>query len=973
MKDLKRLTRTLLTAGLMSASLSGYAGNWQLGSGIYDITGPAGDTTMLGYGELSQKVRGIHTRLWSRAYAIESSANGEMVIFVSADLHNMPQGVKQGVMKKLNRTYGERFNDANVMLTATHTHTGPGGFDHYILLNAGTLGYDKPHYDAIVEGIFQSIKRAIETREPGEIYFNKGELADTAVNRNPGAYDLNPDRGQYGNSRVNENMTLLKLVSDGGEEIGSINWFGVHNTSFGKHQQQISGDNKGIASQLFEKSKGSNYQQDSTFVAAFANSTLGDISPNYCGQRNGCRYTEAESALLSATKQFEKAQQLYRDANVTLSNELQIRHQYVYLPEYSVTEEFGYEQQAARICEGEFGLSFLAGSWHDGYAATLGTWEGMSLATSVGFALPGLHWFAPISFRQISRKICQYPKPGFVANNTHLGDLYTSYIPFQLFTLGELAIVSVAGEMSTMAGRRLESQLLDQLSSIGVEHVVIAGLANAYHGYITTPEEYQAQRYEGAHTIFGPNTASAYMQIYSELADALVSGRRVNAGPTPPDLSLHQRLLVTPPLVDLLPPFEHFGQVHQDANDGYLVNDEVWVKFRAGTPNNHYMTQNSFLEVQRWHNGEWQTYRTDNDIDTTFVWYKDPNPLCVQCSFAEVKWTPDNQTPTGMYRIVHKGHWRDAVMQHYYEGYSKDFFVANVRNQVALSSSHGQYLSAVNNGGQGLDANGQAIDSWEIFGVVRFEEAFSVTQANQCIRHGDLIGLRTGNGHYISAPGNGDLDANRPHFRAWEQFRLVNLSNPAGCWQSTDAIALYHPSSQKFVAAEPTGQAVAKWGAINAWETFGLTLIEEKLKHSQISLLSSHGTYVSADQAGGGPVFANQGHMLKWERFQLRTLEPDNLSNCVRSGDRISLRTDKGHFFSARSQGDLLADGKRLAEWEKFTLHNHTRSGCLQYGDSISLQSTHGKYMMADANGPKKVSAGSHHMQAWETFNIIIH
>jgi neutral ceramidase len=43
--------------------------------------------------------------------------------------------------------------------------------------------------------------------------------------------------------------------------------------------------------------------------------------------------------------------------------------------------------------------------------------------------------------------------------------------------------------------------------------VVIAGLSNTYSSYITTFEEYQMQRYEGASTIFGPHTLDAYIQV----------------------------------------------------------------------------------------------------------------------------------------------------------------------------------------------------------------------------------------------------------------------------------------------------------------------------------------------------------------------------------------------------------------------------------------------------------------------------
>ncbi len=53
--------------------------------------------------------------------------------------------------------------------------------------------------------------------------------------------------------------------------------------------------------------------------------------------------------------------------------------------------------------------------------------------------------------------------------------------------------------------------------------VVIAGLSNSYSGYIATYEEYQVQRYEGASTIFGPHTLSAYQQLFAQLAQAIVT------------------------------------------------------------------------------------------------------------------------------------------------------------------------------------------------------------------------------------------------------------------------------------------------------------------------------------------------------------------------------------------------------------------------------------------------------------------
>ena len=58
-----------------------------------------------------------------------------------------------------------------------------------------------------------------------------------------------------------------------------------------------------------------------------------------------------------------------------------------------------------------------------------------------------------------------------------------------------------------------EIGLVQVQPSWGNVTITIAGLTNTYSSYVTTFEEYQAQRYEGASTIFGPHTLDAYIQV----------------------------------------------------------------------------------------------------------------------------------------------------------------------------------------------------------------------------------------------------------------------------------------------------------------------------------------------------------------------------------------------------------------------------------------------------------------------------
>lgn len=94
----------------------------------------------------------------------------------------------------------------------------------------------------------------------------------------------------------------------------------------------------------------------------------------------------------------------------------------------------------------------------------------------------------------------------------------------QIFRIGQLALIAVPGEATTMAGRRIRARVLAALRGAGVTHAVIAGLSNQDTGYITTAEEYGEQHYEGASTEFGPNELGAFCQEYDALARGSQAG-----------------------------------------------------------------------------------------------------------------------------------------------------------------------------------------------------------------------------------------------------------------------------------------------------------------------------------------------------------------------------------------------------------------------------------------------------------------
>lgn len=266
-------------AGAPAASAESNA-PYLVGAGIYDITGAVAETGAFGYAA-NQEMNGLQERLYSHAYVMGDPKTGKRVVFVSADAGAMFQSVKLGVVNKLKAKYGSRYDDSNVMLSATHTHVANSGQSHdklYQIAGADKSGsgYDQRNFDAMVNGIVASIERADANVEPGNISVTSGNLSGATKNRSAKAYEANKDAGSF-DSNVNETMTVLELTSASGQPVGMINWFSTHPTQFSKDSTHISGDTKGRAQYEFEKKMKSDPTKAKTFVAAFASSDEGDV------------------------------------------------------------------------------------------------------------------------------------------------------------------------------------------------------------------------------------------------------------------------------------------------------------------------------------------------------------------------------------------------------------------------------------------------------------------------------------------------------------------------------------------------------------------------------------------------------------------------------------------------------------------------------------------------------------------------
>ncbi|KAI6671029.1 hypothetical protein NL676_005914 [Syzygium grande] len=294
------------------------------------------------------------------------------------------------------------------------------------------------------------------------------------------------------------------------------------------------------------------------FVAAFCQTNCGDVSPNVlgafctdtglpcdfnhstCSGKNELCYgrgpgypDEFESTRIIGERQFEKALDLFNKASEQLQGKVDFRHAYLDFSKLEVTiPKQGGGSEVVKTCPASMGFAFAAGTT-DGPGA-FDFKQGDDQGNPFWRLVRNL-----LKTPNQTQVDCQHPKP-ILLDTGEMKQPYDwapSILPIQMFRIGQLVILSVPGEFTTMAGRRLREAVRTVLTSKGKGqgdvHVVIAGLTNTYSQYVTTFEEYQIQRYEGASTLYGPHTLSAYIQEFKKIASAMLSGEPVQSGPQP--------------------------------------------------------------------------------------------------------------------------------------------------------------------------------------------------------------------------------------------------------------------------------------------------------------------------------------------------------------------------------------------------------------------------------------------------------
>ncbi|WP_024804572.1 neutral/alkaline ceramidase [Nocardia sp. BMG51109] len=666
--------RSMLAGGAaaVAAGVSGLAANpagaqpvpgadgqpYLVGCGIADVTGAVAGQGMMGYSELDQVATGLLTRCWARAYIVVDRATGDRVVFVNADIACLFQSVHLAVLRRLAARFGDLYTERNVNLNATHNHNSCGGTAREYAYSLAAYGFQQNSHEAEVNGIVAAVAAAHERLAPGTVLLGHGELHDASVNRSRAAFEANPpeDKAELPGG-IDPKVTVLRF-RQGGTDIGAITWFATHGTSLTDANTLISVDNKGYASYRWEHDERGVRHLDGPpgFVAAFAQTNAGDMTPNLnliAWHPSGPTEDNRANCALIGERQYRAGRAAFAAARPMGAGGVDAVLRYVDMADTAIDGAYTPDGRPARTAPAMMGAAAAATSSEDNWKTQLAFLrEGDAnpvVAALGGVDAPVAQWMRDVQApKLIAAPLGMLPPRPWVPG----------VVPIQIVRIGDLVLASGPAEYTVVSGLRIR-RVVARALAVPVENVLLQGYANGYSGYVTTPEEYVSQQYEGGETLYGRWTLPAYLQEFDRLASAVAVRADLGRGPAPLDWSSGAQPNLLPAVPPDVPAAGHaFGDVLTQPQPGYHAAQTVSVEFVGAHPNNDFRTGATYFAVQRADGDRWARAYDDNDWCTELHWSRpDGQPAA---SVIEIRWTIPDTAESGRYRIEYSGDSRDA-------------------------------------------------------------------------------------------------------------------------------------------------------------------------------------------------------------------------------------------------------------------------------------------------------------------------
>jgi neutral ceramidase len=623
----------LAAAAALRADRAAAAPKLKVGVGRADITPPTGYDSF-GYVRADGRIEGALSRLWAKVIVLEQG--NRKLALVAEDLGGIPGGMLEHAIA---RVADRGFSVRNVLNSATHTHSGPTGFFNFPTYNTVFMSVNSPTdfdlagsrdprlYSFMVDRLATAIRRADRDLGPGRLGWGRTKLVGPTVNRSLEAHlrnhglEVGVGAGTLADDPLGADHTLESSVDvlrvdrrHRGRWIPAGLWtnFANHGTVVKYQFRYYNRDHHGSAADLTERQmrRRGKVPFGRRVVTVYGNGAEGD-------QSAGLEHDGPAGADEVGREEGREIMRAWERAGERMRRRARLGTRWTRMC------FCGQQTAAGRVAEeGRFGLGQFTGSDEARgplYDVTRVSFEG---------------WTAPDTGDPQGRKVVvDIPV-----------DLPTA-VPLTVARIGDRLIGTIPGEPTKQTGARTRKALIRASAGSGVKRALISGLTNEFTSYYATAEEYDAQHYEGAATLYGRATAAAVEEVLAELAAALAVRR---PAPAPHDYDQ------TNGVADSGGPYPEGAEEAQplaQPDDRARRLGAPTFSWRGGPRGYDRPLDRAFIRVQRkagTGRRAWRTVDRDNN-GLRILWYVDDEGRYT------ARWEPALGAPLGTYRFQVRG------------------------------------------------------------------------------------------------------------------------------------------------------------------------------------------------------------------------------------------------------------------------------------------------------------------------------
>jgi neutral ceramidase len=528
------------------------------GFGRVDITPPPG-VGLAGNGPEGKRATGYRVRLHVRALVMRDT-RGESVALLVADLaHVSPTLHRMTAEQVRERT---RLTADRIVISATHTHAGPGHFyseKQYNGFGSSVAGYDTAVVNYLARAFATAILEAWAELRPARAAWGQIPIWGFTRNRSYPAYLLNkpewsppfpvPSGLDPLHRAVDPTWTMLRVDLLGPDGAyyprGAYSIFAIHGTANPPDGDLIDADihgplERGLEAYL-DRLRIAGDSSSHRGIHLVANGTEGDVSPDWpavarCGipriqplfRPRGPRTPAAAwewrySDPVAVALCTQAARQFIRDAGDSITRRIT-----------ALYDELGGRLTPAIQLAVAFrvdslpGLRGLCESPFTGVSTTAGAEDGPTRLR--GWRLLGTF---NLGFEEGGSAVNPKPRGCHREKRIALGETLQNLLTgknalaqvaqLTVVRINDLLLAAVPAEVTTVAGYEMKRAVRDSVGEgqNATTAVALIGMANGYIQYVTSNEEYRAQHYEGGSTIYGPRMAAVLGEQLGTLAASI--------------------------------------------------------------------------------------------------------------------------------------------------------------------------------------------------------------------------------------------------------------------------------------------------------------------------------------------------------------------------------------------------------------------------------------------------------------------